>query len=288
MYADALTFSGFRALEASSGLEALQLAIDRLPDLILMDLSLPGMDGWEVTSRLKKDARTKHIPIIALTAHALDRGARARRAGRLRRLPRQALPPRRTPRQRSSGCWPRSIQRPSRIRRPNSDQPLSPPNTEYTDVEPCSGCRASGTLSRPMGNDIEFGRPRASGLVEVLDRVLDKGLFIGGDIKNLAGRSRAADDPHPTHRVFPRQGQGHRPRLVDLRSASGAWQGRRGRTRGARRAHSCARAAAGGAHRPEGCRLQGAQASARRASGAGAQFPPIPEQTLTNGVRHAR
>jgi two-component system cell cycle response regulator DivK len=73
MYADALTFSGFRALEASSGLEALQLAIERLPDLILMDLSLPGMDGWEVTTRLKKDSRTKHIPIIALTAHAMGR-----------------------------------------------------------------------------------------------------------------------------------------------------------------------------------------------------------------------
>lgn len=72
MYADALKFAGFRALEASSGLEALQLAIDRLPDLILMDLSLPGMDGWEVTARLKKDGRTKHIPIIALTAHALQ------------------------------------------------------------------------------------------------------------------------------------------------------------------------------------------------------------------------
>jgi two-component system cell cycle response regulator DivK len=82
MYADALTFSGFRALEASSGLEALQLAIDRLPDLILMDLSLPGMDGWEVTSRLKKDARTKHIPIIALTAHALtEERERAEQAG---------------------------------------------------------------------------------------------------------------------------------------------------------------------------------------------------------------
>jgi two-component system, cell cycle response regulator DivK len=82
MYADALTFSGFRALEASSGLEALQLAIDRLPDLILMDLSLPGMDGWEVTQRLKKDARTKHIPIIALTAHALtEERERAEAAG---------------------------------------------------------------------------------------------------------------------------------------------------------------------------------------------------------------
>ena len=82
MYADALTFSGFRALEASSGLEALQLAIDRLPDLILMDLSLPGMDGWEVTTRLKKDSRTKHIPIIALTAHALtEERERAEQAG---------------------------------------------------------------------------------------------------------------------------------------------------------------------------------------------------------------
>lgn len=82
MYADALKFAGFRALEASSGLEALQLAIDRLPDLILMDLSLPGMDGWEVTARLKKDSRTRHIPIIALTAHALqEERERAEQAG---------------------------------------------------------------------------------------------------------------------------------------------------------------------------------------------------------------
>lgn len=82
MYADALKFSGFRALEASSGIEALQLAIDRLPDLILMDLSLPGMDGWEVTQRLKRDQRTRHIPIIALTAHALhEERDRAEKAG---------------------------------------------------------------------------------------------------------------------------------------------------------------------------------------------------------------
>jgi two-component system, cell cycle response regulator DivK len=82
MYADALRFSGFLALEASSGIEALQLALERLPDLILMDLSLPGMDGWEVTSRLKKDGRTRHIPIIALTAHALqEERERAEKAG---------------------------------------------------------------------------------------------------------------------------------------------------------------------------------------------------------------
>lgn len=82
MYADALGFSGFKTLEASSGIEALNLALERLPDLILMDLSLPGMDGWEVTTRLKKDTRTKHIPVIALTAHALhEERERAERAG---------------------------------------------------------------------------------------------------------------------------------------------------------------------------------------------------------------
>jgi two-component system cell cycle response regulator DivK len=82
MYADSLRFAGYKTLEASSGVEALQLAIDRLPTLILMDLSLPGIDGWEVTMRLKKDPRTRHIPIVALTAHALqEERERAERAG---------------------------------------------------------------------------------------------------------------------------------------------------------------------------------------------------------------
>ncbi len=82
MYADSLRFAGYKTLEASSGVEALQLAIDRLPTLILMDLSLPGIDGWEVTQRLKKDPRTRHIPIVALTAHALqEERERAERAG---------------------------------------------------------------------------------------------------------------------------------------------------------------------------------------------------------------
>ena len=56
---------------AADGLEALDKAFELLPDVILMDLSLPGIDGWEATRRLKQDDRTRDIPIIALTAHAL-------------------------------------------------------------------------------------------------------------------------------------------------------------------------------------------------------------------------
>jgi CheY-like chemotaxis protein len=71
MYSEFLTYSGFRVAAASNGYEALDQAFALLPDIILMDLSLPGMDGWEATRRLKKDKRTKHIPIVALTGHAL-------------------------------------------------------------------------------------------------------------------------------------------------------------------------------------------------------------------------
>jgi two-component system, cell cycle response regulator DivK len=52
-------------------MEALQRAVDTTPDIILMDLSLPVMDGWEATRRLKADQRTKAIPVVALTGHAL-------------------------------------------------------------------------------------------------------------------------------------------------------------------------------------------------------------------------
>ena len=71
MYAEYLQFSGFRVAEARNGNEAVEQAFALKPDLILMDLSLPGMDGWEATRRLKADDRTKHIPIVALTGHAL-------------------------------------------------------------------------------------------------------------------------------------------------------------------------------------------------------------------------
>jgi two-component system cell cycle response regulator DivK len=71
MYAAYLQFSGYRVAEATDGLEAIEKTLELLPDIILMDLALPKMDGWEATRRLKSDERTKDIPIVALTGHAL-------------------------------------------------------------------------------------------------------------------------------------------------------------------------------------------------------------------------
>jgi len=71
MYAAYLQFSGFRVAEAADGMEAIEKTRELLPDIILMDLALPKMDGWEATRRLKADDRTSHIPIVALTGHAL-------------------------------------------------------------------------------------------------------------------------------------------------------------------------------------------------------------------------
>jgi two-component system cell cycle response regulator DivK len=82
MYAEYLQFSGFRVAEARNGNEAIEQAFALRPDLILMDLSLPGMDGWEATRQLKSDDRTKHIPVVALTGHALAGASEgAKRAG---------------------------------------------------------------------------------------------------------------------------------------------------------------------------------------------------------------
>ena len=71
MYTAYLQFSGYRVAEATDGFEAVEKSIELLPDIILMDLALPRMDGWEATRRLKSDERTKDIPIVALTGHAL-------------------------------------------------------------------------------------------------------------------------------------------------------------------------------------------------------------------------
>ena len=82
MYAEYLTFSGFRVEEAANGEEAVAKAADLLPDVVVMDLSLPVMDGWEATRRIKADARTAHVAVIALTGHALaGHSAGAKEAG---------------------------------------------------------------------------------------------------------------------------------------------------------------------------------------------------------------
>ena len=68
---DVLRFAGFRTLEAGNGTDAIALAIKHLPNLILMDVRLPDMDGSDATRELKADARTVRIPVVALTSLAL-------------------------------------------------------------------------------------------------------------------------------------------------------------------------------------------------------------------------
>jgi CheY-like chemotaxis protein len=80
MYADYLAFVGYRVVQASDGYEALQQAHAHLPAAIVMDLSLPGLDGWEAIRRLKAHPVTKHIPIVVLTGHALTGTERSVRA----------------------------------------------------------------------------------------------------------------------------------------------------------------------------------------------------------------
>jgi two-component system, cell cycle response regulator DivK len=63
---------GYEMLLAADGQQALDMARTQLPDLILMDMSLPVVNGWEATQVLKRTNETRHIPIVALTAHALS------------------------------------------------------------------------------------------------------------------------------------------------------------------------------------------------------------------------
>jgi two-component system, cell cycle response regulator DivK len=72
MYALYLRHMGYRVEEAEDGEEALEKAFACTPDLIVMDLSLPSLDGWEATRRLKADARTRQVPVIAVTGHAFE------------------------------------------------------------------------------------------------------------------------------------------------------------------------------------------------------------------------
>ena len=71
IYSTVLRHLGFTVVEALDGVQAIALARSERPDIILMDISIPEMDGWEATRILRQDPATKDTPIIALTAHAL-------------------------------------------------------------------------------------------------------------------------------------------------------------------------------------------------------------------------
>jgi CheY-like chemotaxis protein len=82
IYTTVLRHIGYEVLEALDGIQAIAMARSALPDLILMDISIPELDGWEATRILRDDPLTRDIPIIALTAHALaDDRERAQHVG---------------------------------------------------------------------------------------------------------------------------------------------------------------------------------------------------------------
>jgi CheY-like chemotaxis protein len=69
---DVLTAKGYRVLEATSGEEAVEVSLAERPQLVLMDVQLPGIDGLEALRRVRDDARTAAIPVLALTAQAME------------------------------------------------------------------------------------------------------------------------------------------------------------------------------------------------------------------------
>jgi two-component system, cell cycle response regulator DivK len=92
MYAAYLALAGFRVLKARDGTEALKLAMSSPPDLVLMDLGLPGMDGIETARRLKSHPSTREVPVIALTAQSITEPDRLRTAGFASLLTKPCLP----------------------------------------------------------------------------------------------------------------------------------------------------------------------------------------------------
>ncbi len=71
LFRDVLRVTGYRTLEASTGEDAIELAVSEVPALVLMDVQLPGIDGVETLARLRRDERTASIPVLALTAQAM-------------------------------------------------------------------------------------------------------------------------------------------------------------------------------------------------------------------------
>jgi CheY-like chemotaxis protein len=94
LYAEWLDQAGFRVEQAHNGLQALERAFDLLPAAIVTDLNIPGIDGYELTRRLKADERTARIPIIAVTGYApfTQDPSRADRAGCDAIIPKPCLP----------------------------------------------------------------------------------------------------------------------------------------------------------------------------------------------------
>jgi len=72
LFRDVLVAGGYRTLEATSGGEAVELATEHAPDLVLMDIQLPDFDGVQALGRLRANERTAAIPVLALTAQAMD------------------------------------------------------------------------------------------------------------------------------------------------------------------------------------------------------------------------
>lgn len=82
VYGIILEDRGFEVILATSGDEGLRLALDRKPSVVLMDVSIPGLDGWKVTEQLKANPTTAAIPVIVITAHAFPEDVeRAARVG---------------------------------------------------------------------------------------------------------------------------------------------------------------------------------------------------------------
>ena len=79
LYREYLTFCGFDVLEARNGSEAIELAFTLKPDLIVMDLGLPLIDGWAATKLLKSDGRTRHVPIVVVSGFTQQRHEKAAR-----------------------------------------------------------------------------------------------------------------------------------------------------------------------------------------------------------------
>ena len=72
LFRDVLGATGYRTLEATTGGEAVDLATEQAPDLVLMDIQMPGVDGVEALRRLRADERTAAIPVLAVTAQAMQ------------------------------------------------------------------------------------------------------------------------------------------------------------------------------------------------------------------------